>query len=109
MLEVLANAETFAALRERFIIKAVISSESVYVLPNEDLPEDWRQYPIPNSTRDIGEAWLADAVYPALSVPSAVMPFQRNILLNPEHEHFGELAVGEPLPLDFDPRLTEFG
>lgn len=109
MLEVLANAETFAALRNRLIIRAFIPDKGVYVLPHEDLPQDWRLYPIPPSTRDIGDAWLLDGVFPVLSVPSAVMPLQRNILLNPEHEEFTDLEVQELLPLDVDPRLTDFG
>ncbi|HEX7003844.1 MAG TPA: RES family NAD+ phosphorylase [Trueperaceae bacterium] len=109
MLEVLANAETFAALKDRFIVRTMISDELVYELPDQDLPADWRVYPIPSSTRDLGESWLLDGVYPALSVPSAVMPLQRNILLNSEHEELGDIEVSDVVPLDFDIRLTEFG
>ena len=105
MLEILANAETPRALEGRMLIRAVLPDESVYRLPDEDLPADWRASPIPASTRDLGEAWREDAVFPALSVPSAGTPLQRNVLLNPDHPDFAHVMIDEPVPLDFDPHL----
>lgn len=109
MLEVLANAESFTALEGRVIIRGDVPDDSVYPFPGDALPANWRQSPIPRSTRELGEGWLLDGAHLALSVPSAVMPLHRNVLLNPEHEDFTRLELGDPLPLDFDPRLTDFG
>jgi hypothetical protein len=44
----------------------------------------------------------------ALSVPSAVMPLQRHVLVDLEHPDVGLLAVETPIRLPFDPRLVEF-
>lgn len=40
MLEILANAESSAALQDRVVLRATLPDESVYVLPDHDLPED---------------------------------------------------------------------
>ena len=108
MLEVLVNAESFGALAGRVIISGDVPDEFIYRVPDADLPATWRQFPIPRSTRELGEGWLRNNEYLAMSVPSAVMPLHRNVLINPEHELFGKIEFVEPFPLDFDPRLTEF-
>ena len=41
----------------------------------------------------------------AIQVPSIVIPEEFNILLNPNHAHYRDLAWSEPLPFRFDPRL----
>ena len=40
-----------------------------------------------------------------LSVPSAVVPEERNYLLNPAHPQFRDIAFGTARPFSFDPRL----
>jgi RES domain-containing protein len=69
------------------------------------LPEDWRSFPWPASTQEIGRRWFEEAPTPVLSVPSAVVPSMRNFLLNPEHPRFREIQIASPEPLDLDPRL----
>jgi len=108
-LEILANAETALALEGRLAIRAALPDDAVYVLPTDDLPVNWDANPIGPGTRDVGEAWRADGVYLALAVPSAVMPLQQNIVINPEHPDFGRLDVDDVIPIRFDPRLTDFG
>lgn len=48
--------------------------------------------------RPYGDAWVREARSPALRVPSAVMPYSFNCLLNPGHAAFGTVhheALGE--------------
>ena len=42
----------------------------------------------------------------ALSVPSAVIPMQRNVLLNIQHPDFRALSIDGPFPFPFDTRLV---
>lgn len=107
-LEILANAESASALRGRVAIRAAVPDEEIVPLPVEDLPADWSAYPIGPSTRDLGEAWRSEHASLALSVPSAVMPLQRNVLLNPDHPSFALVVVDGPIPIAFDPRLSAF-
>jgi RES domain-containing protein len=52
-----------------------------------------------------GAAWLRAGAALALSVPSAVVPQERNVILNPRHPEFGVVRVAEVTPFRFDPRL----
>ena len=70
-----------------------------------DLPRKWREYPAPAALVMVGERWLAAAETVALSVPSVVIPRERNFILNPAHAGFAQLAVGDPEPFAFDPRM----
>ena len=104
-LEILAHAETVSALRDRVAIRATVPDGEIYRLPPEDLPADWDANPIRPATRDLGEAWRSDGTFLGLAVPSAVMPLQENVILNPTHPAFGLVAIEAPIPIAFDPRL----
>jgi len=41
--------------------------------------------PSDDECRRIGDSWLATGRTPLLRVPSAIVPFSRNLLLNPRH------------------------
>jgi RES domain-containing protein len=41
-----------------------------------------------------------------LSVPSAVIPKERNYILNPAHPDFARIVFASPEPFDFDDRLA---
>ena len=70
-----------------------------------NLPDGWdRRAEVPQLRR-IGEDWAASAKTAALSVPSAVIPEERNVLLNPRHPAADEIRVAYHRPFDFDPRL----
>ena len=69
------------------------------------LPAGWRNYPAPDAVKDIGSDWLRTASNPILSVPSVVVPQERNFVLNPHHARFHELKVGKSEPFSLDPRL----
>lgn len=57
------------------------------------------------SSRRIGDAWAAGGTSPALSVPSALIPQEQNVLLNPSHSAFHHLILNPPIPFNLDPRL----
>lgn len=73
----------------------------------EDLPAGWRGYPAPETLQVAGSEWWEDGDAAVLSVPSAVIPEEHNLLLHPLHPDFEEIRVGEPRPFAFDPRLRE--
>jgi RES domain-containing protein len=69
------------------------------------LPANWRDYPPPKELPKIGVEWLLSRSSAILSVPSAVVPEERNYLLNPEHEHFGSIDCSLASPFEIDLRL----
>jgi RES domain-containing protein len=94
----------------------------------EDLPEDYVsvEIDIPDgvkttiadsnfdthsitATRDRGDNWLSSAPSAVLNVPSVVVPKERNLCINPNHEDFQQIQTLENAPFRFDPRLFEQG
>jgi RES domain-containing protein len=68
----------------------------------ESLPRDWRRYPGPEALKDIGTAWASKVSTAILAVPSAVIPEERNYLLNPAHRHFKRIRIRKPVAFRFD-------
>ncbi len=59
--------------------------------------------------RAFGDVWLAEARTPLLSVPSAIVPESRNLLLNPRHADAPRARVVAQRAFTFDPRLWVAG
>jgi RES domain-containing protein len=71
-----------------------------------ELPADWQSFPAPSGLQELGTAWARGLATAVLSVPSAVVPQERNFVLNPAHRDFARLEIGKPDPFAFDPRLV---
>ena len=69
------------------------------------LPRNWRTTPAPVSLQRKGSAWVRAGRTVALEVPSAVVPDETNVLLNPTHRDFAKLVVHRAERFVFDPRL----
>jgi RES domain-containing protein len=41
-----------------------------------------------------------------LEVPSVIVQFEPNYLINPGHPDFKRIKIGKPVPFAFDPRLA---
>jgi RES domain-containing protein len=70
------------------------------------LPASWRESPPPPALARIGDEWVAARRSLLLAVPSAIVPEERVLLLNPAHPRMGELAIAGPEPVRIDPRLA---
>jgi RES domain-containing protein len=104
-LEVLVNAADAQLLQTiPYVAIAVEFDESLVTRP-ERLPKNWKDDPPPKSATRIGDAWVMSAASLLLEVPSAVIPFENNYLLNPAHPAMGSLDIGKPQAFGFDPRL----
>jgi RES domain-containing protein len=53
----------------------------------------------------IGDKWVRETRSVVLAVPSAIVPAERNFLLNPAHPDFRKLRQHKPVEFFFDPRL----
>lgn len=80
-----------------------------------DIPDDvqWRTFADPEWTIDTplrvtqadGAAWIRDRLSVVTSVPSFVVPSERNYLLNPSHPDFAKVTFRPSEPFRFDTRL----
>ncbi len=80
---------------------------SHYSISIKDLKTNWRDGFYDPSTIDIGSDWLKDRSSLLLSVPSAVLMQEKNILINPQHPDFQSVRITEKSALALDGRVTE--
>ena len=71
----------------------------------ETLPADWRTFPAPPALAEIGDRWFRASSTPVLSVPSVVIPHERNFVLNPTHREFAKIVIRGSEAFSFDPRM----
>jgi RES domain-containing protein len=71
------------------------------------LVPDWRDTPAPSSLATLGDQWAAEGKTLLLLVPSAVVPQEKNILLNPRHVDFAKIQIFPPEPFVLDARLLK--
>ena len=69
------------------------------------LPRNWRSAPGPTRLQQVGVNWVRAGKTAVLSVPSVLVPQERNYLLNPEHPDFARIKHGRPQPFSIDLRL----
>lgn len=106
MLEFLANAQK-RNLLDFFVLASCTFDESLVTRVDiEELPADWREpKPLPE-LKMIGDEWIHSERSAVLSVPSVIVPHERNYLLNPAHEDFGRIQLSQPEPFRFDLRIV---
>ncbi|QVL48930.1 MAG: RES domain-containing protein [Thiocapsa sp.] len=106
-LELLVHLHRSEVLNEYRLARLDLPDDEVLLLDDAGLPANWREDPAPVSTAAIGAAWLTGGQSLALSVPSVLIPQQRNLLLNPAHGRAGGVFATATLePFDFDPRFV---
>lgn len=106
ILEVIVHAphpDARAVARVRFRIR--IDPDSVEHVVSQRIPRDLSPRTPFQSTREIGDEWLKQGRTPVLSVPSAIVPAERNYILNPRHPRFSELSWDGPETISLDTRL----
>jgi RES domain-containing protein len=104
MLEMLAQDDP---LRARYVVIPADIPDDVAVerVLVEDLPADWRSTAAREHLQDLGSAWARGLSSAVLAVPSAVIPAERNYLLNPLHPAFADIEIGAQEAFVTDARL----
>ena len=72
----------------------------------DDLPPDWNQVLDHPACARIGDQWAAKGTVLLLLVPSAVVPEESNVLINPDHPRAGDVRMVSIRPFAFDSRLV---
>jgi len=105
ILELLVHIENTAAMDRYVLIPVEFHRDMVRVLHKKSIPRNWSAYPPPSTTQSIGDRLVAQGKDLLLSVPSVVVPAERNYLLNPKHPDFPRVRIGVPQKFKFDPRF----
>lgn len=88
-------------------IPAWLPASSVETLAANELPDGWNAPSAPVALADIGKRWMSSGRSLALRVPSAIVPVERNVLVNPHHPQMASVQTGEPQPWLYDGRLVK--
>ena len=104
MLEVLVH--TPALPRDMMTIGVTIPDDvRVDTWTAEDLPADWASPVPPAAIKILGSAWAAAGGAVAVRVPSAIVPSETNLLVNPAHPDWLRCTMDPPERVRFDVRL----
>lgn len=106
MLEIMANARRRIPPGKVFVTVDLPDDLRLEQLRPQDLPARWTTAPAPRRLQELGDDWVRRKRSVALIVPSAIVPVESNVLLNPSHRDFGRLVVGAPQRIPVDRRLT---
>ena len=105
ILEVLQYAQETDIRQFSMLTLEVPDTVSIQQVSLESLPPDWRQYPYPEATRQIGQRWIEQGEALLLQVPSAVYPEESNWLINPQHPETTTIRIVSVKPFSFSERL----
>jgi len=104
--------ETFVHQTRRPVIPMKITElelpddSELYLEPDvESLPVGWASLPPDRPSMFFGTAWLKSGSHLGLIVPSAVMPLERNIVLNPQHPAMERVRISRVMDFTYDERL----
>jgi RES domain-containing protein len=109
LLEVLVHLEIHSGddLPEsyRLLRIEVNDAASIARLDLHAAPSDWRA--TTEWTRSAGSEWLSTASSVLLEVPSVIVPFGKNYLMNPLHADAKYLKIAEVFEVKHDPRILK--
>jgi RES domain-containing protein len=77
------------------------------IIFGENLPLNWNSHPPNNHTQKIGDEFILNSQHLCMHVPSAIIPNENNILLNPHSKHFSNLKVIKKIKYQIDGRLLD--
>jgi len=105
-LEVFVHMRKLRILPSYSVIRCSFDEALVATVDISQLPENWYENPAPPELQKIGDLWAQSRRSAVLRVPAAVTQLEFNYLLNPAHEDFRLIEIGEPRTYKFDLRLT---
>ena len=105
ILELLTKINSRSRAAGRVCLPVRFDEAHVQVRSEDDLPEGWDARPYGPASQKVGDAWIRTQASLVVQVPSIVVPRERNYLINPQHPDASDLEIGEPEPLDLDPRI----
>lgn len=79
---------------------------ALYLQPDpESLPLGWASLPADRASMQFGTDWLKSGSHLGLIIPSAVLPLEHNIVLNPAHPSIQQVKVIATYDFAYDERM----
>jgi RES domain-containing protein len=103
LLELLIHSSSYEEIQSNFLMQIHIPNNVITPLTDLTLKPNW-QGDIGYS-RFIGNEFLKSKELFLLKVPSAIIPEESNILINPLHRDIKKIKIIKSSPFEFDSRL----
>lgn len=105
LLEVLVHLHDASLLEHYVRFEVGYHGRLCTQLDRDELPAGWNGWPAPVEAARVGDEWVAARRSVLLRVPSAIVPEEHLLLLNPAHPDVDKLVIGAPERLGVDARL----
>ncbi|MGI8496265.1 MAG: RES family NAD+ phosphorylase [Gemmatimonadaceae bacterium] len=105
-LEALAHFAPDTAPDDLVALTIELPADATITRPAEALPRDWARSLDHRACQAAGDLWARAGSALALRVPSAIVPEEENVLLNPLHAQMARVRVVARRDFVFDPRLA---
>ena len=106
LLEILAWTALPQLLKANFsLLTLEIPDHSQLQVSSAELPKDWCYPGHTTDTQQMGQEWTEMNQYLMLKVPSAILPIEHNMLINPKHPLMKEVIISHISEISFDPRV----
>lgn len=107
LLEYYVHSNNISTLPKEILVAKIQIPKEFKIQELNSLPAEWNKYPYSSDTTKIFTELVNDRSFFALSVPSAIIGIEKNIILNPLYKDFGKVEILEFLNLPIDPRLKK--
>jgi len=107
LLEYYVHSENIAYLPKEILVAKIQFPDDFVIEELNELPERWNQYPYSSKTTEVFTNSAKDRNFFALRVPSTIVGFESNIILNPLYKEFGKIGIIEFIELPIDERLKK--
>ena len=107
LLEYYVHSENIAYLPKEILIAKIQFPDDFVIEELNELPEKWNQYPYSSKTTEVFTNSAKDRNFFALRVPSTIVGFESNIILNPLYKEFGKIEIIEFIELPIDERFKK--
>lgn len=105
LLEYYVNTQNIKTLPKSILLAVIDVPETFVIEKLEELPENWNAYPYTENTSKTFTSKVKNPNFFGLKVPSAVVPMEHNVILNPLHPDFHFVNILEFMTLPLDRRL----
>ena len=107
-LETVVHLNAGALPLNRLLVRIEIPDElwdDRVVHDEKSLPPGWDVLPAGVTSLDVGDAWLKAGTTAVMEVPSAIVPMESNVLLNPRHLDASRVRAVRVRRWTYDARL----
>lgn len=92
-------------IHDLMILSLELPEDRIPKIEISELPDQWQTYTFESPCTSIGDQWLREQETLPLKVPSAVVPQEYNVLINPLHPNMEKVKIVEALPFMMDHRM----